>query len=75
MNGVGSGTCLVYPRSLLAPLIAIGAMAALWGMTGGLRLWTGSILLIAGLVSWTLLEYLLHRFVLHGRGPFQRWHE
>lgn len=64
-----------YPGSLLAPLIAIAAMAVLWGVAGGLRPWAGSILLIAGLASWTLVEYLLHRFVLHGRGPFQRWHE
>lgn len=28
-----------------------------------------------GLVSWTAIEYLLHRFVLHGLAPFKRWHE
>ncbi len=28
-----------------------------------------------GFVSWTLMEYLLHRFVLHGVLPFKRWHE
>lgn len=28
----------------------------------------------AGGLSWTLLEYLLHRFVLHGLPPFKRWH-
>ena len=28
----------------------------------------------AGLLGWTLLEYLLHRFVLHGLPPFKRWH-
>jgi sterol desaturase/sphingolipid hydroxylase (fatty acid hydroxylase superfamily) len=27
-----------------------------------------------GLVSWTLIEYALHRFVLHGLKPFSRWH-
>ncbi len=27
-----------------------------------------------GLAGWTLLEYLLHRFVLHGLPPFRRWH-
>jgi sterol desaturase/sphingolipid hydroxylase (fatty acid hydroxylase superfamily) len=29
---------------------------------------------IAGALGWTLLEYLLHRFVLHGLPPFKRWH-
>ncbi len=28
----------------------------------------------AGLASWSLIEYLLHRFVLHGLQPFKRWH-
>lgn len=27
-----------------------------------------------GLGSWTLIEYALHRFVLHGLQPFRRWH-
>lgn len=30
---------------------------------------------LAGLVGWTLIEYLMHRFVLHGMLPFRRWHE
>ena len=29
---------------------------------------------LVGLVSWTLVEYVLHRFVLHGVQPFKRWH-
>jgi sterol desaturase/sphingolipid hydroxylase (fatty acid hydroxylase superfamily) len=28
-----------------------------------------------GLLAWTLIEYLLHRFVLHGLAPFSRWHQ
>lgn len=35
---------------------------------------TLSLLVLAGLLSWTLIEYLLHRFVLHGLQPFKRWH-
>ena len=27
-----------------------------------------------GLASWTVIEYALHRFVLHGLRPFSRWH-
>lgn len=33
-----------------------------------------SLLALTGLLSWTLIEYLLHRFVLHGLQPFKRWH-
>jgi sterol desaturase/sphingolipid hydroxylase (fatty acid hydroxylase superfamily) len=28
-----------------------------------------------GLVCWTVVEYVLHRFVLHGLAPFKYWHE
>lgn len=30
---------------------------------------------VAGFVVWSLAEYILHRFVLHGVQPFKRWHE
>jgi cyclopropane-fatty-acyl-phospholipid synthase len=29
---------------------------------------------LLGLVAWTLVEYVLHRFVLHGIQPFRAWH-
>lgn len=29
---------------------------------------------LLGLGGWTLVEYGLHRFVLHGVQPFRRWH-
>ena len=29
---------------------------------------------IAALTSWTLVEYLMHRFLLHGLQPFKGWH-
>jgi cyclopropane-fatty-acyl-phospholipid synthase len=32
-------------------------------------------LALLGLVTWTLVEYMLHRFVLHGMRPFRTWHE
>ena len=28
-----------------------------------------------GLAGWTFIEYVLHRFVLHGMLPFSRWHQ
>lgn len=29
---------------------------------------------LAGLGSWTAIEYVMHRFVLHGFQPFRQWH-
>jgi len=29
---------------------------------------------LLGLAAWTLVEYVLHRFVLHGMQPFRAWH-
>ena len=31
-------------------------------------------LVLAGLATWTVIEYLVHRFALHGLQPFRRWH-
>jgi cyclopropane-fatty-acyl-phospholipid synthase len=33
-----------------------------------------SFLVIVGFISWTLIEYLLHRYLLHGVEPFKQWH-
>jgi len=33
------------------------------------------LLIGLGLAGWTLMEYGLHRFVLHGMEPFRSWHE
>ena len=30
---------------------------------------------LAGLASWTAIEYAMHRFLLHGLQPFKSWHE
>ncbi|WP_428506683.1 sterol desaturase family protein [Roseateles sp.] len=32
------------------------------------------VLALLGLALWSLIEYLTHRFVLHGIQPFQGWH-
>jgi len=34
-----------------------------------------SVLAVMGLLSWTAIEYVLHRFFLHGVQPFKRWHQ
>lgn len=30
--------------------------------------------ILLGLITWTAIEYVLHRFVLHGLQPFKNWH-
>ena len=53
---------------------AVVALAALL-LDGPRDRWLelGSIAL-AGLASWSVIEYALHRFVLHGVEPFRSWH-
>jgi sterol desaturase/sphingolipid hydroxylase (fatty acid hydroxylase superfamily) len=57
--------------ALAVPAVAIGLL------TFGPHAHRASMLgwSAAGLFGWTLVEYLLHRFVLHGLQPFQAWHE
>jgi sterol desaturase/sphingolipid hydroxylase (fatty acid hydroxylase superfamily) len=31
-------------------------------------------LVLSGLMAWTLVEYCVHRFVLHGLRPWRTWH-
>lgn len=33
-----------------------------------------AVAVMSGLMLWSLLEYALHRFVLHGLEPFRSWH-
>jgi cyclopropane-fatty-acyl-phospholipid synthase len=53
----------------VAALAAIVVATAPWSQGPGVAVWP-----VAGLLGWTLVEYLLHRFVLHGLQPFRRWH-
>jgi cyclopropane-fatty-acyl-phospholipid synthase len=51
---------------LLAAYLLFEVPRSQWLQTTGL--------VLAGLAGWSLMEYLLHRFVLHGVQPFQGWH-
>ncbi len=54
---------------------AVVGLAAFLAMSCPEALRAESIVLVAlGIVAWTLIEYSLHRFVLHGVEPFKRWH-
>lgn len=58
----------------LYALLCLGMAATLLGVGPAgygiaLLLWV-----MGGVAVWSLLEYLLHRYVLHGVAPFSRWH-
>ncbi|NMM80182.1 hypothetical protein B2J86_04415 [Acidovorax sp. SRB_14] len=58
----------LYGAAVLALAVALG----FFGPEGrGAELAATALL---GLGAWTLVEYGLHRFVLHGLQPFRRWH-
>lgn len=59
--------------ALYAALVLI--MVAILLLTGTYERWLAYVALAAaGVVSWTLIEYALHRFVMHGFRPFKQWH-
>jgi hydrogenase/urease accessory protein HupE len=57
---------VVYPALIVAAILAIAAWSSPLYRVIGLGI-AG-----AGIVLWTLLEYLLHRFVLHGDNSHRR---
>jgi cyclopropane-fatty-acyl-phospholipid synthase len=62
-----------------ADFVLYGTVVVLLAVALGLRAPAGHLLgsaatVAAGLAGWTLLEYALHRFVLHGIAPFSEWH-
>lgn len=55
--------------------ICVLFLAAYLLVNGSRHQLVGNLLLIlVGFISWTAMEYLLHRFVLHGLQPFKSWH-
>ena len=63
---------LPYPASLAAP--GVGLLVAVFAWPAGTAGWVAVGAVLAGLCAWTLLEYVLHRIVLHGVEPFCAWH-
>lgn len=66
---------LGFPHSLLMPSLAALGMLWLWMRAPDVGRLGALILMAAGLCAWTLLEYLLHRLVLHRVEPFKGWHQ
>ena len=53
-------------------IIALTAALKWLAPVGAAPTWAALALL--GWFVWTLLEYAVHRFILHGVAPFNRWH-
>jgi cyclopropane-fatty-acyl-phospholipid synthase len=54
---------------------SIVGLATFLVATGTRERWTEiAAFAFAGLAGWTFIEYVVHRFVLHGLEPFSRWH-
>lgn len=69
------GPALPFPQSVLLPGF-VAAVAAGLSLRASPLSWPERLLLCAaGLLLWTLIEYLLHRWPLHHLRPFRRWHE
>lgn len=57
---------------LVAPFIVL-ALIAHFGHRGD---WpVAAMALVTGFIVWTLLEYIIHRFILHRFMPFRKWHD
>lgn len=69
-----SRVALGYPQTLLMPTAAVGGLIWLWAQTPTSQWAEVPAPWASGLVVWSLLEYLLHRYVLHHVQPFNAWH-
>src|SRR5262245_14060047 len=54
----------LYPLTVFYTLYAIFVLIVAFSTT---HPWTAMAFFAAGCVTWTLIEYLFHRYVLHGR--------
>lgn len=59
---------------VLYPAAIVAGTGLLW-LLADRPLWLLLPVAVAGFLVWSLVEYGLHRFVLHGVQPFKRWHE
>src|SRR5258706_3291730 len=56
----------LYPLTVFYTLYAILVLTIAFSTT---HTWTAVAFFSAGCATWTLVEYLFHRYVLHGRFP------
>ena len=55
--------------------LTVLGLAVCLPLFGPRQQWTSlAALLVTGAMGWTLIEYGMHRYVLHGLEPFRTWH-
>jgi sterol desaturase/sphingolipid hydroxylase (fatty acid hydroxylase superfamily) len=59
-----------FPILFYAP---IGAAALLWNLLTGSAAWTFLVLPFAGMILWTLMEYVIHSIGFHWPTRSRRW--
>ncbi|MDR3454825.1 MAG: sterol desaturase family protein [Rhodoferax sp.] len=66
---------LAYRADFVIYALAVVLIAATLAAAGpGTERAAMAALTALGLLSWSLLEYVAHRFILHGLPPFSGWH-
>jgi len=66
---------LGYPASLAVPCAGALVLAMRWPAERLAGQALGFVFCgLGGVAAWTLIEYVLHRWMLHGVEPFRRWH-
>lgn len=65
---------LAYPASLAVPCVGLVALGVRWSLAADGGVGLAAALVVTGLAAWTLAEYVLHRWMLHGVEPFRCWH-
>jgi len=55
-------------------VVILGMAVALWVGTPQSQWPQAACFALTGLIGWSALEYLIHRFIFHGLQPFRRWH-
>ena len=58
----------------LYAMFCVGALATLLSLGAVGDAAALLMCVVSGVVLWSLLEYFLHRYVLHGIAPFSHWH-
>lgn len=66
---------LAYFADFVVYALAVTLIAAALVLAGPRSDWpTLCALVVLGLLGWSLVEYVAHRFVLHDLPPFRGWH-
>ena len=64
-----------YADFVVYPLLLVVLGWAAFRTTASNQRWEGLLVFVAGVFLWTLLEYLLHRHILHRLKPFKGLHD